>query len=144
MTINRTEIIASWKGEMAFIGENVSGGTVQIGTFDGKPGVGPMQLLLFGLAGCTGMDIISILGKKRIIIEDMKIKVSATRASDFPMIWTDIHVIYLLWGFNINPKDLEQAIHLSEEKYCSVGIMLGKSSSITSEYKILKPGEILD
>ncbi len=55
-----TEINASWKGEMLFIGENTAGGTVQMGTMDGKPGVGPMQLLLAGLAGCTGMDIVSI------------------------------------------------------------------------------------
>jgi putative redox protein len=144
MTNTKTEIVASWKGEMAFLGENALGGTVQMGTLDGKPGVGPMQLLLFGLAGCTGMDIVSILEKKRIKIDDLKIIVNATRAIDIPMIWTDIHLTYLLWGENIIPKDMEQAIQLSEEKYCSVGIMLGKSSSITSEYIILKPGEIID
>ena len=141
MTGTKTEITAAWTGEMAFVGANSSGGTVQMGAYDGKPGVGPMQLLLFGLAGCTGMDIVSILEKKRIKINDMKIKVTATRASDFPMIWTDIHVTYLVWGKNISVKDLEHAIKLSEEKYCSVGIMLGKSSTITSEYRILKPGD---
>jgi putative redox protein len=136
-----TEINAFWKGEMTFIAENKAGGSVQMGTLDGKAGVGPMQLLLAGLAGCTGMDIVGILQKKRVKLTDMQVKVSAKRASDYPMVWTDIHVTYLLWGENIRPKDVEQAIQLSEEKYCSVGIMLEKTAHITSEYRILGPGE---
>ena len=66
MTEGWTEITATWKGEMTFVGQNAAGGTVQMGTLDGKPGVGPMQLLLVAVAGCTGMDIVSILQKKRI------------------------------------------------------------------------------
>ncbi|MBI4730739.1 MAG: OsmC family protein [Chloroflexi bacterium] len=141
MTDSWTEIIATWKGEMTFVGQNEAGGTVQMGTLNGKPGVGPMQLLLVGLAGCTGVDIVGILQKKRARLDDMQVKVRAKRASDYPMIWTNIHVTYLLWGEGIRPKDVEQAVQLSEEKYCSVGIMLGNSATITSEYKILKPGE---
>lgn len=113
-----------------------------MGPLDGKAGVGPMQLLLVGLAGCTGVDIIGILQKKRIQLTDMKVKVKADRADEFPMIWTNIQVTYLLWGDNLKPNDVEQAIRLSEEKYCSVGIMLGKSANITSEYILLQPGEI--
>ncbi len=141
MTDSWTEIIATWKGEMTFVGQNEAGGTVQMGTLNGKPGVGPMQLLLVGLAGCTGVDIVGILQKKRVRLDDMQVIVRAKRASDYPMIWTNIHVTYLLWGEGIHPKDVEQAVQLSEEKYCSVGIMLGHSATITSEYKILKPGE---
>ncbi len=137
-----TEINAFWKGEMTFIAENQAGGQVQMGTLDGKPGIGPMQLLLAGLAGCTGMDIVSILNKKRVELTDFQVKVKGKRASDYPMVWTDIHVTYLLWGNDIRPKDVEQAIQLSEEKYCSVGIMLGKTARIVSEYRILKPGEV--
>jgi putative redox protein len=139
-----TEITAAWKGDMTFVGQNAAGGTVQIGPLDGKPGVGPMQLLLMGLAGCTGVDILGILQKKRAKLADMQVKVAAKRADDYPMIWTDIHVTYLLWGEDIKIKDVEQAIQLSEEKYCSVGIMLGKSARIKSEYRILKPGENTD
>lgn len=141
MTDSWTEIIATWKGEMTFVGQNEAGGTVQMGTLDGKPGVGPMQLLLVALAGCTGVDIVGILEKKRARLSDMQVKVHGKRASDYPMVWTDIHVTYLLWGEGIRPKDVEQAVQLSEEKYCSVGIMLGNSATISSEYKILKPGE---
>ena len=136
-----TEITAAWKGELTFIGLNKSGGTVQMGVLDDKPGVGPMQLLLAALAGCTGQDIVSILLKKRLKLTDMQIKVRGHRADDYPMVWTDIEVTYLLWGDNLKPKDVEQAIQLSEQKYCSVGIMLGKTANIISTYQIYKPGE---
>ena len=136
-----TEITATWKGEMTFVGQNTVGGTVQMGPLDGKPGVGPMQLLLVAIAGCTGIDIVSILQKKQADLMDMQVKVAGKRADDYPMIWTHIHITYLLWGNSIKAKDVEQAIELSENKYCSVGIMLGKSAKISSEYKILKPGE---
>lgn len=144
MSENWTEITADWKEDMTFVGKNKAGGTVQMGSLDGKPGVGPMQLLLMGLAGCTGVDILGILQKKRVKLTDMQVKVRAKRASDYPMIWTDIHVTYLLWGEDIRSKDVEQAIQLSEEKYCSVGIMLSKSAAVTSEYHILKPGEVFE
>ena len=141
MSEDLTEIAATWKGEMTFVGQNALGGTVQMGTLNGKPGVGPMQLLLVAIAGCTGEDILSILQKKRTDLTDMQVRVSGKRADDYPKIWTHIHITYLIWGKSIRPKDVEQAIELSEDKYCSVGIMLGKSSKITSEYHILKPGE---
>jgi putative redox protein len=141
MSEGMTEITANWKGDMTFVGQNTAGGTVQMGTLDGKPGVGPMQLLLVALAGCTGTDIVSILQKKRAKLTDMQVRVRGKRADDYPMIWTEIHVTYLIWGDDIKQKDVEQAIELSEEKYCSVGLMLGKSAKIKSEYRILKPGE---
>ena len=107
-----------------------------MGTIDNVPGVGPMQLLLAGLAGCTGMDIVSILQKKKVDLKDFKIEVEAKRADTYPMIWTEIKVMYHLWGKRIKTSDVEQAIKLSEEKYCSVSIMLGKSAQITSTYII--------
>jgi len=141
MSNDWTEISAAWKGDLTFIGQNDRGGTVQINGQDGQPGVGPMQLLLIATAGCTGIDIVSILEKKRLKLTDMQVKVRGKRATDYPMVWTDIHITYILWGENIPPKDVEQAIQLSEEKYCSVSLMLRKTSKITSEYSILKPGE---
>ena len=139
-----TEITAAWKNEIAFVGQNAAGGTIQMGTLDGKPGIGPMQLLLVALAGCTGEDIVSILKKKRLTPTEMEVRVRGKRATDYPMVWTDIHITYLIWGENIPPRDVEQAIRLSEEKYCSVGLMLGKVAKITSEYRLLIPGENAD
>jgi putative redox protein len=139
MADNWREVSATWTGELNFAGESDKGGTVQMGPEDGR--IGPMQLLLTGLAGCTGIDIISILKKKRVTPTDFKIKVRGKRADKFPMVYTDIEVEYLLWGHNLKVRDVEQAIKLSEQKYCSVSIMLGKTSKIRSTYKILKPGE---
>lgn len=141
MTENWIEITADWKDENAFVAHNAAGGIVQMGTLEGKPGVGPMQLLLVAVAGCTGEDIISILKKKQLHPTDMQVHVRGLRATDYPMIWTDIHLSYLIWGENIPAKDVEQAIRLSEEKYCSVGIMLGRVARMTSEYHLLKPGQ---
>jgi putative redox protein len=141
MTEEWTEITAGWKSDSTFIGQNGAGGTVQMGSLDGKPGFSPMHLLLIAVAGCTGMDIASILQKKRLALSDLQVQVRGKRARDYPMIWTDIHITYLVWGEAIQPKDVEQAIQLSEDKYCSVGLMLGKAARITSEYHLLKPGE---
>jgi len=139
MSENWREISATWKGGLHFTGESDKGGIVQLGPMDES--IGPMQLLLVGLAGCTGIDIISILQKKRVTPTDFKVKVRGKRADKFPMVYTDIEVEYLLWGDDLKVRDVEQAIKLSEQKYCSVSIMLGKTSKITSTYKILKPGD---
>ena len=139
MADNWREASATWKGGLNFTGENDKGGTVQLGPKNES--IGPMQLLLVGLAGCTGIDIITILEKKRVAPTDLKVKVRGKRADTFPMVYTDIEVEYLLWGDDLKVRDVEQAIKLSEQKYCSVSIMLGKTSKITSTYKILKPGE---
>jgi putative redox protein len=143
MSAGITEISAKWQGETSFIARNASGGTVKMGTIDGKPGVGPMQLLLVAIAGCTGDDIVSILRKKQVNLDDFQILVAGKRAEDFPKIWTQIHIAYQIWGKEINPKDVEKAINLSIKKYCSVGMMLGKTAEITSEYKIMMPGETI-
>ncbi|MGD8402105.1 MAG: OsmC family protein [Anaerolineales bacterium] len=133
------EVSATWKGELNFTAVSDKGGTVQMGPEDEQ--IGPMQLLLTGLAGCTGIDIISILKKKRVTPTNFKVKVRGKRADKFPMVYTNIEVEYLLWGDNLKVRDVEQAIKLSEQKYCSVSIMLGKTSKISSTFKILKPGE---
>ncbi len=135
------EIIADWKSGTSFIGRNKTGGTVQMGAIDGKPGVSPMELILVGLAGCTGMDIASILQKERQPFVDLKVRVRGKKASDYPTVFTEFVVTYLVWGEGISPEAVERAIRLSEEKYCSVGIMLNKAAPVSSSYRILKPGE---
>ena len=133
------EVSATWKGGLNFIGENAKGGTVQMGPTDGN--IGPMQLLLMGLAGCTGIDIVTILQKKKSTPTDFKVKVRGKRAETYPMVFTDIEVLYLFWGDGLKARDVEQAIKLSEQKYCSISIMINKTANIKSSYKILKPGE---
>jgi putative redox protein len=136
------EVVTEWKGGNSFIGRNAAGGNVQIGIIDDRPGIGPMELLLVGLAGCTGMDIVSILTKKRQVLDNFQVIVRGKRADTYPQVFTEIQVNYILWGDRLDPKAIEQAIQLSEDKYCSASAMLGKVAQISSSYKILKPGEI--
>ena len=112
-----------------------------MGKINEQPGISPMELLLAGLAGCTGGDIASILTKQRQPFVDLKVRVRGKKASDYPMVFTEFEVTYLLWGEGIEANAVERAIQLSEEKYCSVGIMLGKAAPVHSSYRILKPGE---
>jgi putative redox protein len=135
------EVSAQWQGEMGFIGKNQTGGSVQMGTIDEKSGVSPMELLLLGVAGCTGIDILHILGKKRITLDQFEVRVRGKRADDYPMVYTEIEIEYLLWANELAPKAVEQAIELSEQKYCSASVMMSKSAEIRSSYKILAPGE---
>ena len=130
------EIEAEWQGGGAFIGKNVSGGTVQMGKLEGRPGISPMELILVGLAGCTGVDIVDIMEKKREPLQALKVKVRAKRSEDFPKIFKEIEVTYLIWGEGITTKSVERAIELSEEKYCSVSAMLMSVAEIRSTYQI--------
>lgn len=129
------EITTDWIGGSAFKTAGSNGVGLQMGSNEAGKGVSPMEMLLMAKAGCTGMDIVSILEKKRQPIKDFKLVVRGLRAADYPMIWTEIEIEYLVWG-DVEPKALEQAIQLSEEKYCSVGIMLEKSARSRSSYKI--------
>ena len=104
---------------------------------NGKPGVKPMELLLLGLAGCTGVDIVDILTKKRKHLEKFEVRVRGTRAEDYPKVYKEIEVVYRLWGEDISARDVEQAIRLSEEKYCSAQAMLDSDAEIRSSYEIL-------
>jgi putative redox protein len=132
-----TEVVADWQGGGGFIGSNKSGGTIQINEVNGKPGVKPMELLLLGLASCTGVDIVDILTKKRKHIERFEVSVRGTRADVYPKVYKEIEVIYRLWGEDLPARDVEQAIRLSEEKYCSAQAMLDSDAEIRSSYEIL-------
>lgn len=137
------EVSAHWAGEMSFSGTNQSGGRVQMGTVNDQPGVSPMELLLLGVAGCTGMDIVHILGKKRITLEQFEVRVRGKRAQDYPMVYIEIEIEYLLWAEELDPKAVEQAIQLSEEKYCSASAMMSKTAEMRSSYRIFAPGETI-
>ena len=100
-------------------------------------GPSPMELLLLGMAGCTGIDVVDILKKKRLAVTGLEVRVEGTRAQTHPMVYTSIDVIYTIRGKDIPARAVEQAIHLSEYKYCSAGVMLGKTAQINSRYEIV-------
>jgi len=110
---------------------------------DGKPPFGdgeypsPMEVLLMALGGCTAMDVLAILNKKRLEPEDFKVEVEGKRRDTFPKIYTEIKVKYIVKG-DIPEKALEQAIKLSMEKYCSVSAMLKATAKVEWEYEIIK------
>lgn len=137
------EIHASWDGAEGYLAQNKAGVKILMGKgLSDEPGFGPMDLLLAGLAGCTGMDIISILRKKRQEPQAFEVWVRGNqKIDDYPMPYTEFQVEYLLWGDNLKEKDVAQAIELSEQKYCSVGATLSQAGPIHSSYRILKPGE---
>jgi putative redox protein len=113
--------------------------TLDAGTHAGgqNHGPSPIELLLVGMAGCTGMDVVDILKKKRQDLKGLEVRVEGRRAESHPMVYTDIDVTYVVRGANLAPKAVEDAIRLSETKYCGAGIMLGKTAKITSHYEII-------
>lgn len=132
-----------WKGKMAFEGSVASGlhlpidTSVESGGEDN--GFRPMELVLVGLAGCTAMDVISILAKKRQDVTDFEVRVvEAERATEHPRVYTRIVLEYVVTGHQIDRVAVERAVELSETKYCSVGGMLGKVAKIENLVTVLE------
>ncbi|MDD3804273.1 MAG: OsmC family protein [bacterium] len=96
----------------------------------------PMEMLLLSLAGCTGMDVISILKKMRMEILEFKMTVEGKRREEHPKIYTEIKLHYHFKGKNLERDKIERAINLSQEKYCSVSAMLKQSSEVTFAYEM--------
>lgn len=136
------EVTLNWKGSMAFEGAADSGHIVRI---DSDKSVGgedsaarPMELLALGLAGCTAMDVISILSKKKMDVTDFQIKIHVERASEHPKVFTKAVIEYLVSGHHIDEASVLRAIALSAEKYCPAQAMLGKAFPIELRYKIFE------
>jgi putative redox protein len=119
---------------MAMAGHRVVIDASKAGGGDDR-GPNPMELLLIALAGCTAMDVVSILQKKREPIEGLEVFIEGTRAEKHPKTYTDIEVVYHIRG-PVGEKAVAHAVELSETKYCSVGAMLGKSARITTRFEI--------
>jgi putative redox protein len=100
-------------------------------------GVRPKELILMGLAGCTASDVVNILKKKRIRVNDFEMNIKAELAEEHPKVFNKVHLEFVFYGENIPEKDVERAIELSQTKYCSVTKMLEKSVDITHSYKIV-------
>ena len=121
---------------------NDTGNTVET---DGSPKIGgsnkamrPMQMLIAALGGCSSIDVINLLEKMRQPLEDIKIDIQADRVPDqVPSLFTKINIHYLLYG-DLDEKKAEKAIQMSVEKYCSVGLIVGKTAPITWSYEIIK------
>lgn len=120
---------AKWTEQMRFEGTGNSGFSV---TMDGDSKVAnsPMELVLIALCGCTASDVVNILQKKREPLAGLEVSVEAEKAPDPPRVYTAIKLLYRVHG-NVSRKAAEDAVRLSEEKYCSVSAMLSKTARIT-------------
>jgi putative redox protein len=101
-------------------------------------GIRPKELLMLSLGGCTGSDVASILGKKKIKLDGFEMNISADVADEHPQVFTKMHLEYVFYGKNLPEKDIERAIDLSLTKYCSVTAMLQKAMPIEHSYKIIE------
>jgi putative redox protein len=131
----------TWLNGRAFVGESGSGHAV---VMDGPPdaggrniGVRPMEMILLGLGGCSSFDVISILEKSRQKVTHCRTELSAERADAIPAVFTRIHLHFVVSGIDLNRNQVERAVNLSAEKYCSATIMLGKAGvEITHDFEI--------
>ncbi|GFZ76046.1 peroxiredoxin [Pseudohongiella nitratireducens] len=133
-----------WVNNAMFLGESGSGHTV---VMDGPEdsggrnlGVRPMEMLLLGTGGCSSFDVVNILRKSRQDIVDCVVDMEATRADGVPAVFESIHMHFKVTGNNLSEKQVERAVHLSADKYCSASIMLGEAGvKVTHSFEIVTP-----
>ena len=130
-----------WAGNAAFIGRASSGHTVVMdGPAEGggrNLGPRPMEMLILGMGASSTYDVVSILKKSRQEITDCEIKITSQRADSDPKVFTDIQLHFIVSGKDLKEKQVERAIKLSAEKYCSASIMLGATANITHDFEII-------
>ncbi len=132
-----------WAGNRQFVGWDETGHGL---VMDSKPeykgegtGTRPLELVLYALAGCTAMDVVSILEKKRQDVAGLEIRVEAQqREDDYPKIYTRINLHYVVTGRGITDAAVSRSIELSEEKYCSVRGMLGPQVEVSTSFEVLE------
>ncbi len=137
---NTMHVSVKWIDGVSFVGESETGHAVVL---DGAPenggrniGMRPMEMLLIGMGGCTSFDVVAILKKARQPIVHCVAEIDATRADEVPKVFTKIHVHFVITGNDLNATQVERAVKLSAEKYCSASIMLAKSVEITHSFEI--------
>jgi len=131
-----------WVGDAMFLGESGSGHAI---VMDGPPdhggrnmGVRPMEMLLLGVGGCSSFDVVDILKKARQNVTGCRTRLEAERADAIPAVFTKINIHFIITGKDLKEKQVERAVSLSAEKYCSASIMLGKAGvQMTHSFEII-------
>jgi putative redox protein len=131
-----------WKEKMHFTGTADSDHIVQLDSSEqgGGQNLGfrPMEMVAMGVAGCSSMDVISILRKMKVDFNGYEVEVEVTSSTNYPKVFTDMHFIYTVTGHNIQKEDVEKAVDLSETKYCQGIAMMSKSAKISHEVVIVE------
>ena len=134
----KVELTQPLSQQRQFVAQTGSEHNLLIDDSAGGTGPKPIELIAVGLAGCTAFDVITILRQKyHQKVTGYEVKVEADQAERPPQVFTAIRIHHVVRGFDVEASALEQAIHLSEEKYCSVGAMLQKSAKFATTYEIV-------
>ncbi len=136
-----TTTTVHWLSGKRFVGIDSTNHSVVISSKDEGVGVKPSDLLLIALASCTAVDVVEILSKKRMPLDSLEIITTGEQEADPPWTFRKIHLKYRLSGQGLTGKAVEQAIRLSEEKYCSVAATVRATAEITSEFEIICEGD---
>jgi putative redox protein len=134
------DVQASFQGPMRFNVSSATGHTIALDVPAGEGGEDlgptPMELLLMSLAGCTGMDVISILRKQRQDVTRYEVNVHGTRADSHPRVYLEVDVQHIVTGRHLDPQAVSRAIELSSSKYCSVSQTVAKTANITTSFEV--------
>jgi putative redox protein len=134
----------TWQKELQFVGMADSGFPVKLDSHSSpETGVGPVEMLAIALAGCTAMDVISILVKKKIDVSSFEVKVNADRAADPPKRITKAVLEYVVRGHGVDEASVRRAIELSVTKYCAVHATLKDSFPIALTYSIYEDDQLI-
>ncbi|MCL4479543.1 MAG: OsmC family protein [Deltaproteobacteria bacterium] len=135
-----------WEEGMKFTAVSDSGHAVVLDAAKESKGTDagarPMELLLMGLGGCTGMDVVYILNKMRKKVKSFKINIDSERAAQHPKVYTKINIEYIIEG-DMDETDVGKAVELSQKRYCSASAMLGKVAELNYTYRLIKTGSIV-
>ena len=134
-----------WVGDAMFVAESGSGHSVVL---DGPPeyggrnlGIRPMEMILLGVGGCSAFDVVHILKKARQPVSDCVVEMQGDRATTDPKVFTKIQLHFVVTGRGLAENQVQRAVQLSAEKYCSATIMLSKAVEITHDYEIVNLSE---
>ncbi|MEO9824701.1 MAG: OsmC family protein [Paracoccaceae bacterium] len=129
-----------WTGNRSFEATTEDGHTVAFGQAYGKaskPGPSAMELVLMGAGGCSAYDVVSILEKSRADVRDVTVEMEADRAPEPPKVFTRIHFHFTVTGKDLKPAQIERAITLSVDKYCSATAMLEKTATVSHDFQVI-------
>ena len=136
------KVTSSWLDGLCFVATNEQGHSVVMegAASEGavKRGPSPMEMLLFGVAGCSSIDVVMIAQKQRQPIKDCRATVTAKRADETPRVFTEIHIHFQVVGNGLQENAIAKAVQMSAEKYCSASIMLGKAAKVTHSFEIVE------
>ena len=138
------EIRVAWKGGEAFTAQAPDGAELRMGRLTPEHhGLAPMETLLASVAGCSGVDVVLILGKMRKTLQALEMRISGRRREAHPRVYTQVHITYVLHGPDLDEASVERAIRLSLEKYCSAAATVGAYARITYAFEIHTNGQVI-